>query len=105
MSRNAYGTSLSMDDRARKVIEKAWGDPVFKDQLLMDPNAALKSVGIEIPAGIAIRVHEDAPGEYHYVLPLPPDGALNDMQLESVGGGRKQEAATSTKPSSGKIKD
>jgi len=77
----------STDESVHKVIAKAWADPAFKSKLLKEPNSALKSLGIDVPAGIAIRIHEDTPAERHYVLPLPKNAGLSDSQLESVAGG------------------
>jgi len=75
------------NDRIRTVVEKAWSDPAFKAKLLKDPHAALKSLGMEVPAGITVRVHEDKPEERHYVLPMPLPTDLSDAQLESIAGG------------------
>lgn len=42
-----------------KVIAKALQDEAFKQQLIADPAAVLKAEGVEIPAGIELKVVAD----------------------------------------------
>lgn len=72
-----------------QIIERAQGDPAFREQLKSDPNAAIKEVtGVELPAGLVVTVLEDTPSTLHLVLPASGSGAaLSDAELEQVAGG------------------
>jgi hypothetical protein len=57
-----------------KIIEKAWADPAFKQQLLADPKAALKAAfGVSIPDNITLKAVEEKANEL--VLVIPPNPA------------------------------
>ena len=57
----------------QKLIERAWEDEAFKQELLSDPRAAIESaLGVALPEGIEIQVHEQTPTTIHLVLPMPP---------------------------------
>ena len=71
-----------------QIIAKAWSDENFKHQLVANPAAVLKAEGVEIPAGVAVRVMENTATVFHLVLPpKPTTGELSDEQLENVAGG------------------
>lgn len=75
------------------VILLAWNDPVFASALRQDPVAAINiAFGIELPAGLDVQLHQEAPSTLHLVLPpapsLPHDHeGLLDEDLERVAGG------------------
>ena len=84
----------SEDSVAAQVIRKAWSDPDFKTRLLADGNRALADIGVEVPAGMQIRIVADEPGIQHYVLPMRPESAeLTDEHLDAVVGGLMPRAA------------
>lgn len=67
-----------------KVIEKAWADPEFKQQLLTDPKAALKAAfDISIPENIEIKAVEESADQLYLVIPPNPaevmDGKAQTM--------------------------
>ncbi len=70
-----------------QVIARAWADADFKARLLANPNAAIEEeTGIELPAGLKLRIIEESAEET--VLVLPKVGAeLTDDVLEAVSGG------------------
>ncbi len=72
-----------------KLIKKAWSDASFKAKLLADPRQAVAdAVGVEPPATIQVRVHEDTPGVRNLVLPVNPAAEeLSDADLEGIAGG------------------
>jgi len=49
--------------------------------LLADPAAVAKEEGVPIPAGLTLKVVEDAPGTRTLVLPAPPTG-VHDLEIE-----------------------
>lgn len=70
---------MSLESLKVQVIKKAWEDDAFKQQLIADPKGAIKQAfGVDLPAGIELKVVEESPSLYY--LPLPP-------KPEDVGGG------------------
>ncbi|TXK80038.1 NHLP leader peptide family RiPP precursor [Paenibacillus sp. N3.4] len=60
-----------------KIIQKAWEDDSFKEQLLVDPKAALKQAfNITIPADITIKTVEETSTEFVLVIPTNPAKVL-----------------------------
>jgi hypothetical protein len=56
------------------LIKRAWQDAEFKRQLLSDPRATLEAaLGVTLPAGLHICIHEQTPTDLHLVLPMPPE--------------------------------
>lgn len=68
---------MSVDSLKVQIIKKAWEDPAFKELLLSDPKAALKQAfGIDVPAGIELKVVEETPTSFALVLPPSPEEVL-----------------------------
>lgn len=60
----------------QELITRAWEDEAFKQELLSNPRAAIeKALGVTLPEGIEIYVHEQTPTEVHLVLPMPPESS------------------------------
>jgi len=55
-----------------RVVAKAWADEEYKRRLLADPAAVAKEEGVPIPAGLTLKVVEDASGTRTLVLPPRP---------------------------------
>ena len=71
-----------------KIIAKAWTDEAFKKRLLSDPAAVLKEEGVEVSAGVTVKVVENTADTVHVVLPpRPQEGELSDEDLEAVAAG------------------
>ena len=58
----------------RNLVLKCWSDPGFKAQLHKDPMPLLKEYGVEIPAGLKVKIVENEPGTIALVLPAAPTG-------------------------------
>ncbi|WP_145751686.1 NHLP leader peptide family RiPP precursor [Nitrospirillum amazonense] len=71
---------------SRRIVARAWADEGFKARLLADPAAVLGSEGMDLPAGVAIRVVEDTVGTRTLVLPAKPVD-LTEEELGRVVGG------------------
>ncbi|MCU6711788.1 NHLP leader peptide family RiPP precursor [Paenibacillus sp. J5C_2022] len=57
----------------QQIIEKAWADAQFKQQLLADPKAAIKDAfNVDVPANINLQVLEETEDSYYLVLPQNP---------------------------------
>jgi hypothetical protein len=68
---------MSADDLKAQIIEKAWEDPQFKQQLLDDPKGAIKEAfGVDLPEGIELNVVEETPTSYYLVIPAKPEDSL-----------------------------
>lgn len=76
----------SAEDLNRKLVNKAVEDSAFRQQLVSDPkNAIQQALGIDLPEGIQVHVHESDMNTIH--LSIPP-GELDEEQLEAVAAGR-----------------
>lgn len=68
------------------VMNKAAEDEEFRSRLIEDPYTAISSeLGVEIPEGYNIVVHEDNASTTHMVL--PPSAKLAEKDLAKVSGG------------------
>ena len=69
------------------ILSRAAEDGEFRARLIADPKAAISAeVGMAIPEGFAVVVHEDSATTAHLVL--PPSPQLTEAELEAVAGGR-----------------
>lgn len=73
-----------------KIIARAWKDPRFKEQLLKNPRAAFKEMGVDFPENFQINVVEEKASGFTFVLPRPAAGfsQLSDAEIERLAGGR-----------------
>ena len=75
-----------------RLIEKAWKDEEFRKQLVADPEGTVsRELGVQLPAGVKVRVVEETPDAFVLVIPSrsdqPPSGKLSTGELEQVAGG------------------
>lgn len=70
-----------------KIVAKAWTDEEFRQKLLKNPEKVLKDMGIAIPSGIKLELHEQSNKKIHLILPNKPEGSLSEQELKSVAGG------------------
>lgn len=76
----------TMGELREYLIEKATIDETFRAQFIADPKAAIEDeLGVTLPAGFTIRVHEEAADMSHVVL--PPLSELAEAELETASGG------------------
>ena len=69
-----------------RLLAKATEDETFRARLLADPKAAVQEeLGLAIPAGFTIKVHEEAADTSHLVL--PPLASLDEAELALAAGG------------------
>ena len=68
------------------VLDKASEDADFRARLLRNPKDAVQqAVGVTIPEGFTIEVHEADRTTAHLVL--PPTSQLSSAELSAVAGG------------------
>lgn len=77
---------MTDNNRYEQLIAKCWADESFKQKLMSDPAATLKSEGIDLPEGIQVEVHENTAQHLCLVIPQPPSD-LSDDQLDNLAGG------------------
>ncbi len=71
-----------------EVVRGCLKDPALKAKLIADPAAFLAEHGLEVPAGITVKVVENTPSVFHLVLPkAAASGELSDEELAAAAGG------------------
>ena len=72
-----------------EVVRACLKDPALKAKLIADPAGFLAEHGLEVPAGITVKVVENTPSVFHLVLPQAPSttGELSDDELAAAAGG------------------
>ena len=79
---------VSFGEMRNRLIDKATEDDAFRARLMADPKAAVEAeIGVAVPAGFMLEVHEDTENVSHLVLPPPTDATLSEADLEQVSGG------------------
>ena len=69
-----------------RVIEKAAEDTEFRARLVEDPKSAVeRELDISIPAGMAVKVHEESADTAHLVL--PPNSKLSQADMQAIHAG------------------
>jgi hypothetical protein len=83
------GYIMEQEERNKKIsqlIAKCWSDDGFKQKLLADTHATLKSEGMDVPAGMTVKAIENSDKLVHLVIP-PTPADLSDDDLDKVAGG------------------
>lgn len=76
---------MSLDSLKVQIIKKAWAEPAFKQRLLIDPKQAInEAFGVEIPAGIELKVVEETPTSYYLTLPPNPEDVASDVSSPNL---------------------
>jgi nitrile hydratase alpha subunit len=72
-----------------QLVAQAWADEKLKQRLLEKPAAVLQQHGIEVPAGVEVRVVEPTDKVLYFVLPPKPADVteLTSSQLSGIAGG------------------
>lgn len=90
----------------QQVMDRAMKDEAFRQMLLSNPKGTLeRELGLALPAGVTIQVHENTPTVLHLVLPIqeqtgvPQD--LSDAELEQVIGGQGSQDSDQTQTAFG----
>ncbi len=79
------GDRTALEDR---LIARATTDNAFRQLLLRDARVAIRQeLGITVPDGVQVRVHDETPTELHLVLPAPRTDELSDRELDQVAAG------------------
>ena len=80
-------------DFERDLTKRVWTDDAFAEQVESNPAEALRSMGVEIPAGLKVRVVAQRCDTLYFTIPPardrqspPPPAVLNQMDLWSSKG-------------------
>ena len=83
----------------RDIVTKAMKDEGFRQRLIKDARTTIKKeCGVDLPEGMAVKVHQNSPTVINVVLPqleVSTEGALSEEQLEQVAGGLTMSLTTS----------
>lgn len=61
-----------------QIIQKAWEDAAFKQELLTDPKKAIESAfGIVVPDSIELAAVEETTSKFYLVIPPNPAEVLS----------------------------
>lgn len=78
--------ATSFGELREHLIDKATTDDSFRAQLIADPKTVIKDeLGLVIPEGFTVKVHEEKPDISHLVLPPPAE--LSASEMEQAAGG------------------
>ena len=84
----------TMSEMKARILAKAAEDEDFRACLLDDPKAVISAeLGVSIPEGFTVQVHEDDATTAHFVL--PPSDRLTEADLAQVAGGGWLDNASS----------
>ena len=68
------------------IAARAGSDETFRQRLIADPKAALaEEMGISLPEGFDVEVHEEGGTKAHIIL--PPSSRLSEADLRAAAGG------------------
>ncbi|TCT03618.1 hypothetical protein [Aquabacter spiritensis] len=80
-------------DFERELTKRVWSDDGFAAQVESDPVAALGSMGVEVPAGVKVKIVVQRRDRVYFTIPPartpnapPPTAPLNQMDLWSSQG-------------------
>ena len=77
--------TMAVGAMRERLIEKAAEDETFRARLLADPKETVQDeLGLKIPDGFTIEVHEEAADTGHLVL--PPSSQLDEAALAQAAG-------------------
>ena len=86
-------STKTMSELREQVVERATMDEEFRARLLAEPKAAIEEeLGVKIPDGFTVEVHEDVEDTSHLVL--PPPTTLGEGELGQVAGGHHDNELT-----------
>lgn len=76
----------SLEQMHADLMKKAGADPDFRQKLIDNPKDAVQdALGIEMPADMEVKVHQNDMNTVHLALPVTD---LSEEQLEAVAAGR-----------------
>lgn len=71
------------------------GNPELRTELDADPRAFFADRGVNVPAGMEVRVADNTADTIHLIMPPNPNDAISDETLTNVSGGTATVEASS----------
>lgn len=87
----------NQDPVLHSIMVRCWTDTSFKAQLLADPHGVCRAQGLEVPAGVQVRVLENTAQLMYLVIPARP-ADLPDEMLDDVVGAAEGTAPGAPSP-------
>jgi len=82
---------MSFDEQAakiNKIIAQAGVDNTFRERLQSDPSVTLRQEGVELPAGVNVRIVENTDDVFYLVLPKRAvKDEVSEKELSAVAAG------------------
>ena len=76
----------SAEDMRAQITDKAINDGDFRSHLVSNPKAAIsQELGVDLPEGVDVVVHESDAQTLHLALPTTE---LGEEELEAIAAGR-----------------
>ncbi len=69
-----------------QLVARAWTDDKLRHRLLDAPEAVLREHGIDVPAGVEMRVVENTPKVTYLTLPLKPALDVTQLSFNQLAG-------------------
>ncbi|QFY45081.1 NHLP leader peptide family natural product precursor [Candidatus Methylospira mobilis] len=86
---------MQQEQKMQQVIAKCWQNSDFKTELMAKPEETLRNEGVELQAGVSVKVVEDTENLLHLVIPCKP-AELSEEELDDIVGGAGRIRAAST---------
>ena len=68
-----------------QLIAKVWADDTLRKNLLENPIAAMREMGIVVPDGVEVAVVEDTSKKVHFVIPnKPSEEEMKEIDLSKL---------------------
>ncbi len=77
------------NNKLSALFSACWKDEALKARFMANPAEVLGEFGMEVPAGLDVKVVENGDNCVHITLPVPPTGHqdLSDDEMASAAGG------------------
>ena len=78
---------MTVHEMQTRLRDRVGNDEDFRARLLADPKAVIRDeLGVEVPEGFEIHMHEESASAAHLVIPAPA-AALSEEELKMASGG------------------
>src|SRR5579872_6101385 len=71
-----------------QIVARTWVDEEFKKKLLKNPEKVLKEMGIAVPSGVKLELHQQSEKKLHLILPQMPEMELSEKELKKFYAGK-----------------
>lgn len=72
------------NDFEKLLTRNMWTNPQFKEQVQKDPRSALKSIGVDLPEEMKIKIIPQRPDTLYFTIPEANDDPSQPTALETI---------------------